>query len=391
MIVTPLSDRGPAAIRDALLSHGWAGDVSHLTASGLDVTAFEVRGVEPGTIEAMLSVAARLSLELVTGDDWLILAGPRARLGAFARPWVQPEPVQALAVAIGMAIPARPADRWLHARGELALASPVVVGVLNVTPDSFSDAGRFLTIDDALAHATTLLAGGATVIDVGGESTRPGAPLVGEAEEQARVIPVIGALARAHEGVPLSVDTVHAATARAAVEAGAVIINDVTAGRHDPTMLAVVAREKTGVVLSHSRGPLGELASYARADYDGDVTGAVVRELAVAVRAALEAGVAAEAIVVDPGFGFSKTPEQNFTVLDQLDAVVGLGFGVLVGVSRKRFLATPAGRDVTDRDRATAAACALAHDRGARLFRVHDPAAVRDALAVSEAMQGARV
>lgn len=389
MIVTPLSDRGPAAIRDALLAHGWAGDVAHLTASGLDVTAFEVQGVDADTSEAMLTVAARLGLELVTGDGWLILAGPRARLGAFARPWVQPQPVQALATAIGMAIPVRPASRWLHAAGGVDLVRPVVVGVLNVTPDSFSDAGRFLTVDDALAHTTTLLAGGATVIDVGGESTRPGAHPVSEAEEQARVIPVIRALAKVHPAVPLSVDTVHAATALAAVDAGAVIINDVTAGRHDPALLAVVAKQKAGVVLSHSRGPLRALASYALAEYDGDVTGAVVRELGEAVRAALAAGVAAEAIVIDPGIGFSKTPEQNFSLLNQLDALVGLGHGVLVGVSRKRFLATPAGHGVADRDRATAAACALAFDRGARLFRVHDPAAVRDALAVSEAMQGA--
>jgi dihydropteroate synthase len=338
----------------------------------------------------MLSVAARLGLELVTGDGWLILAGPRSRLGAFARPWVQPDAVQALAIAIGMAIPARPAIRWLHAGGDVKLDHPVVVGVLNVTPDSFSDTGRHVTVDLALAHAVTLLDGGATVLDIGGESTRPGARPVSEAEEQARVIPVIRALARAHPSVPLSVDTVHAVTALAAVDAGAVIINDVTAGRHDPALRAVAAQHKTGVILSHSRGPLGDLASYALADYQGDVTSAVVRELAGAVRSALDAGVAAEAVVIDPGFGFAKTPEQNFTVLDQLDAVVGLGLGVLVGVSRKRFLATPAGRDAADRDRATAAACALAHDRGARLFRVHDPAAVRDALAVSEAMSRSR-
>lgn len=387
-MVTPLSDRGPNAIRDALLAHGWAGDVAHLTAAGLDTTAFEVRGVDADTAEAMLTVAARLGLELVTGDGWLILAGPRARLGAFARPWVQPQPVQALATAIGMAMPVRPAARWLHAGGEVSLLRAVMVGVLNVTPDSFSDAGRYLTADDALAHAVTMLAGGATILDVGGESTRPGAQPVSEAEEQARIIPVIRALAQAHPAVPVSVDTVHAATAVAAIDAGAVIINDVTAGRHDPELLTIAAKHKTGLVLSHSRGALHGLASYALAEYEGDVTGAVVRELADAVRTALDSGVAAESIIVDPGFGFSKTPEQNFSLLDQLDGVVGLGFGVLVGVSRKRFLATPAGHRVSDRDRATAAACALAHDRGARLFRVHDPAAVRDALAISEAMRG---
>jgi dihydropteroate synthase len=390
VIVTPLSDRGPAAIRDALLSHGWEGDLSLLTSSGLELSAFDVRGVDAEAIEAMVSVAARLGLELVTGPDWLILAGPRSRLGAFARPWVQPAPVQSLATAIGMAMPSGPAIRWRHTGGEIGLDRPVMVGVINVTPDSFSDAGRYLTVTDALAHAVALLEGGATVLDVGGESTRPGAQPVGEAEEQARILPVIRALHAEHRDVPVSVDTVHAATARAALDAGATIVNDVTAGRHDPAILAVAAERGAGVVLSHSRGALGALASYELSDYQGDVTGAVVRELAEATSRAVDAGIASEAIVVDPGFGFAKRPEQNFTLLDQLDALVGLGHAVLVGVSRKRFLATPAGRDVSDRDRATAAACAIALDRGARLFRVHDPAAVRDALAVSAAVSEQR-
>jgi dihydropteroate synthase len=386
VIVTPLSGRGPAAIRDALLSHGWEGDLSLLTSDGLDVATFEVRGVDPATLEAMVLVAARLGLELVTGDDWLILAGPRARLGAFARPWVQPEPVQSLAMAIGMAMPSAAPERWSHSRGAIALYQPVIVGILNVTPDSFSDAGRYLTVEHALAQALVLLEGGATVLDVGGESTRPGAKPVSEVEEQARVIPVIAALAAAHPDLPISIDTVHANTARLALNAGAVIINDVTAGRHDPAILAIAAERKAGLVLSHSRGPLGELASYRLADYGGDVAGAVTRELADAVRAAIAAGVAPEAIVVDPGFGFSKTSEQSYALLDRLDGVMRLGFAVLVGVSRKRFLATPAGHDVSDRDRATAAACGVALDRGARLFRVHDPAAVRDALAVGQAL-----
>ncbi len=390
MIVTPLSDRGPAAIRDALLSHGWEGDLSLLASTGLDVTAFDVRAVDASVIEAMVMVASRLGLELVTGADWLILAGPRARLGAFARPWVQPEPVQALATAIGMALPAALLVAWRHARGTISLDHPVMVGVVNVTPDSFSDAGRFFTVEDALAHAEVLLDGGATLLDVGGESTRPGASPVSEVEEQRRVLPVLTALAARHPTVPLSIDTVHANTARLALDAGAVIINDVTAGRHDEAMLPLAAARGAGVVLSHSRGPLGELASYARADYSGDVCGAVSRELAISAALAMEAGLPAESIILDPGFGFSKTPEQNFTLLNQLDALVALGFGVLVGVSRKRFLVTPVDRDVSDRDRATAAACGVALDRGARLFRVHDPAAVADALAVGEAILRAR-
>lgn len=390
MIVTPLSDRAPAAIRDALLSHGWEGDLSLLAAGGLAGSAFEVRDVDPEAIEAMVAVASRLGLELVTGPDWLILAGPRSRLGAFARPWVQPEPVQALAQAIGLAMPGEGPHHWHHGRGTLSLAHPVIIGVLNVTPDSFSDTSRFLTVDAALAHVATLLEGGATMIDVGGESTRPGAEPVSEREEHDRVLPVIRALATTYPELPLSIDTVHASTARLAVDAGASVLNDVTAGRHDPALLAVAAERGSGIVLSHSRGPLGALASYDLADYQGDVRGAVVRELAEAMARALAAGIRHDAIVLDPGFGFAKRPEQNFALLDGLDALVALGAPVLVGVSRKRFLATAANRPADDRDRATAAACAIACDRGARLFRVHDPGAVRDALAVAEALHEAR-
>ncbi len=200
------------------------------------------------------------------------------------------------------------------------------------------------------------------------------------------MLPVIAAIARRHPELPLSVDTVHGASATAALGCGATIINDVTAGRHDPALLAIVAAAGAGVVLSHSRGPVGTLASYDHADYGGDVTGAVVRELGASRAAACEAGIDLAAIALDPGFGFGKTPDQNWTLLRQLDALVQLGSPVLVGVSRKRFLGQATNRDVDDRDRATAAASALASERGARLFRVHDPAAVRDALAVAGAM-----
>jgi dihydropteroate synthase len=206
--------------------------------------------------------------------------------------------------------------------------------------------------------------------------------------ECARIVPVLEALAKRFAAVPLSVDTVHATTAEAALAAGACIVNDVTAGRHDPELLNVVARRSAGVVLSHSRGRLGHLASYDAADYGGDVTGAVLREIGDAMTAARAAGIALDAIVLDPGFGFSKTASQSLALLNQLDAVVALGRPVLVGVSRKRFLGEATGRPIEDRDRATAAACALAFDRGARLFRVHDAAAVRDALAVAEAVAG---
>jgi dihydropteroate synthase len=387
VIVTPLSGR-PVAVRDALLSHGWEGDLARLTVGGLEVAAFHVTGISASTVEAMVPLAARLGLELVTGDTWLILIGGRSRFGAFARPWLQPERVQELATAIGIALPPEGEPVWRHARGTLRVDRAVIVGVINVTPDSFSDGGAALSVDAALRRAEVLLAGGATVLDVGGESTGPESVALPADVERGRVIPVFEALARDYPNVPLSVDTVHATTAAAAIAAGACIVNDVTAGRHDPSLLRIVAEQKAGVVLSHSRGPVGRLASYDAADYGGDVTGGVVRELQDALTVALAAGVPAEAIVLDPGFGFSKTASQSLALLNQLDAIVQLGRPVLVGVSRKRFLGEATGRPVCDRDRATAAACALAFERGARLFRVHDAAAVRDALAVAEAVIG---
>lgn len=383
MIVTPLSDRA-TAVRDALLSHGWEGDLARLAAGGVAVSAFEARGLPAGTTEAMLPVAVRLGLELITGDDWLILAGPRSRLGAFARPWTQPEPLRELATAIGLALPEENRSSWRHARGVVDVDRSVMVGVLNVTPDSFSDQAA-VTPDDALRRVDSLLAGGASIIDVGGESTRPGAEPVALEVEQSRILPVIEAIARMHGAVPISVDTVHASTAARALDAGATIINDVTAGRHDPALLTAVASRQAGIVLSHSRGPLGQLASYAAADYQGDVVSGVARELCDAMALATAVGIGRDAIVVDPGFGFGKTPEQSFALLDRLDAIVALGRPVLVGVSRKRFLGAASGRPIDDRDRATAAACALAFARGARLFRVHSPEAVRDALAVAAA------
>jgi dihydropteroate synthase len=390
VIVVPVSVRGTAAVRDALLSHGWEGDVASLTAGGLSIAGLHVYDVPQPTLEAMVPLAARLGLELVTGEDWLILAGPRARLGAFARPWVQPEPVRELAMAVGMALPADTPREWQHGRGAIRLDAPVIVGVVNVTPDSFSVSTRTTTATAVLERIDALRQGGATVVDVGGESTRPGAEPVPPDEERARVIPMIHAIVAGHPDLTVSVDTVHAATARAALDAGAAIVNDVTAGRHDPALLGVVASAGSGLVLSHSRGPLGALANIDPLVHDdGDVTGVVVRELDAARQLALQGGVDATRVVLDPGFGFGKSAAQNWRLLDALDAVVSLGAPVLVGVSRKRFLGDATGRPVEERDAATAAACALAWDRGARLFRVHNPAAVRDALAVAAAMSPA--
>jgi dihydropteroate synthase len=386
VIVAPVSVRGTAAVRDALLSHGWEGDVASLTAGGLSIAGFHVRGVPQATLEAMVPLAARLGLELVTGDDWLILAGPRARLGAFARPWVQPEPVRELANAIGMAMPAELPQHWQHAHGSIALDVPVMMAVLNATPDSFSSSSRIEHVADALERVEWFLESGARVVDVGGESTRPGAQPLDPLREAERVVPVIAAVVHRFPDLPVSVDTLHAATARAALDVGAAIINDVTAGRHDPELLRVAAAAGAGLILSHSRGAPGSLADIdPDAPDDGDVTGMVVRDLEVSRAGALAAGNDAGRLVLDPGFGFGKSAPQNWRLLDALDTVVAMGSPVMVGVSRKRFLGDATGQPIEARDAATAAACALAWDRGARLFRLHNPAAVRDALAVAHA------
>lgn len=385
MIITPVSVRGAAAVRDALLSHGWEGDIASLAAAGLTPAGFHVRNLSIDVIEAMVPLAARLGLELVTGEDWLFLAGPRSRLGAFARPWVQPEPVRELAQAIGMAMPADLSRTWRHARGEVNLDGPVVIGILNTTPDSFSASSRALAAGAVLERVEFLIAGGAAMIDVGGESTRPGSAPVSLEVEAARVLPAIELIGAHHPSVPISIDTVHAETARVALAAGAVAVNDVTGGRHDPDLLYVVAEQGAGIVLTHSRGELGSLASYEHAGYQDDVSGQVTQELAETMAHALAAGILPDQVVLDPGFGFGKTTADSLAMLDGLDALVALGRPVMIGPSRKRFLGEITGRDVEDRDRATAAACALGFDRGARLFRVHDPEAVRDALLVAAA------
>jgi dihydropteroate synthase len=385
VIVVPLSGRTNGAVRDALLSLGWEGDLASLTGSGLATSAYLVQNLSEEVIEAMVPLAPRLGLELVTGDGWLILAGGRARLGAFARPWVQPAAVQQLAEAIGLAMPAESQPGWRHSRGTIHLDAPAIVGIVNVTPDSFSPPSRAATPEAALRLVERLLEGGATLVDVGGESTRPGATPVSADEELARVVPAVAAIAARHPDLPIAVDTVRASTAIAALDAGACIVNDVTGGRHDPALLSAAARSGAGVVLTHSRGPLGELASYAAAEYAGDVTTAVAAELTAARLAAHAAGIADEAIVLDPGFGFAKRPVHNRRLLQHLDAIALLGRPVLVGVSRKRFLAETVGDQPERLDQATAAACLLAWERGARLFRVHEPSAVRDALAVAAA------
>lgn len=268
----------------------------------------------------------------------------------------------------------------------------LIMGVVNVTPDSFSDGGRFVDPDTAVAHGLWLRAEGANLLDVGGESTRPGAERVSPRVEQERVLPVVEALAGS--GIAVSIDTMNASTALAAVAAGARIVNDVSGGLADPDMLAAVATTTADLVLGHWRGPSADM--YARAEYE-DVVRDVLRELTDRVEAAAVAGIPPGRLIVDPGIGFAKTGAQNWDVLRALPRVVGLGHRVLVGTSRKRFLAEALGTDGTGddptvtearRDLATAVTSVLAAQVGAWAVRVHDVIATRDALRIADEWEG---
>ena len=269
----------------------------------------------------------------------------------------------------------------------------LIMGVVNVTPDSFSDGGRHADAEAAVAHALALRAQGADILDVGGESTRPGAERVDPRVEQQRVLPVVEALADA--GVVVSIDTMNASTALAAVTAGARIVNDVSGGMADPEMLPAVASTDADVVLQHWRGHSADM--YARAVYD-DVVTEIAAELAARVDAAAAAGIAPDRVIVDPGIGFGKRGEQNWQTLRGLDRFVAMGPRVLIGTSRKRFLADALAGDPVDgtgpsearRDLATAVTSVLAAQAGVWAVRVHDVAATRDALAVAESWTGAR-
>jgi len=277
---------------------------------------------------------------------------------------------------------------WRHATGLLVLDRPRILGIVNVTPDSFSDGGRFLAPDDARRHAERLIAEGADAIDIGGESTRPQGAIVVEAvEEERRVIPVIEAVRREHPSVPISIDTTKAPVAQAALDAGASIVNDVSALRLDPRMRAVCASGRAGVVLMHSRGDVATMATFAHADYGDDPVGEVVEELRVSVAKAIDGGVARDSIVVDPGVGFSKRSEVSIATLAQLGRFAVLGCPILVGASRKRFIGEITGVPTpSERAAGTAGANVVALERGARLFRVHDVKASRDALDVAWAV-----
>ena len=283
---------------------------------------------------------------------------------------------------------------------EISLDRPIVVGILNVTPDSFTDGGNFFSPANAVAHARRLVSDGADIIDVGGESTRPGAFLVEAEEEVRRVVPIIVAMRERWPELPISVDTNKAEVAEAALHVGATMVNDVSAMRLDSLMARVIAKNDCAVVLMHSRGRMWEMATYEHANYGADPVGEIVAELGARASFAESVGVARDRIVLDPGLGFSKRSEHSRAILRGLDALIALGYPVMVGPSRKRFvreamaegLAAVTGSDepveaeefsIAERDAGTIGASVVALTRGAMLFRVHDVRNHRHALDVA--------
>ena len=387
--MTALAAHTPEAVRAALAARGWEGQPAWFAATGIQPFVVLIEDITEAEREALVHWGTKSGADVLTGASglgaggWALVAGSTSRIAPLARYDRAPPELARLAPALGRLLGARaePARSWTIRGAELSLEKPVIIGIVNVTPDSFSDGGHLPSADAAIEHGSRLMADGCRLLDVGGESTRPGAAAVPVQEEIARVVPVIAGLAKRAVG-PISVDTRKAEVARAALDAGAAVINDVSGLRFDTGLTAVARDAQAGVILMHMRGTpatMDDMATY------GHVAAEVAAELAGIAERAERAGIAGERIVVDPGFGFAKTATQNLRLLDELATIVALGYPVAVGVSRKRFLGAATGRPVEDRDRATAVGCALAWERGARLFRVHDVALTREALALASA------
>ena len=264
---------------------------------------------------------------------------------------------------------------------QLSLARPLIMGVVNITPDSFSDGGKFFELQQARDHAETLIAEGADVLDIGGESTRPGAAPVSLEEERRRVLPLLEHFAG--RNIPISIDTHKPALMRDAVAAGAAMVNDVSGFRNAEDFEAV-ADSDTGICIMHMQGEPRTMQQNPRYD---NVTGEVRDYLATRVMAAEAAGIARERIVIDPGFGFGKTLAHNLKLLRELREIGSIGCAVLAGLSRKSMLGKITGRDTAERIHASVAAALIAVQNGAHIVRVHDVAATRDALAIWEAVR----
>lgn len=274
---------------------------------------------------------------------------------------------------------------WKIRQNTVSFGRTLLMGILNVTPDSFFDGGRYLDPEAACAQAIKLVGEGADILDLGAESTRPGAHLVTDAEELERLLPVLKRV-RKEVSVPLSIDTVRPEVARRCLEVGADIINDVSGlKRSGPGMAKAVKAFGAGIVLMHSRGTPETMQTLT--GYD-DVVTDVITELRESVRLAREAGVDEEQIVIDPGLGFAKTAEQNLEILKKINEFHALGFPLLAGPSQKSFVGKVTGREVKDRSFGTAACVAACVRAGVGILRVHEVGAMRDVIRMTEAIQG---
>jgi len=268
----------------------------------------------------------------------------------------------------------------------LTIQQPLIVGILNLTPDSFYDGGRFVTPEQALERAHQLVSEGADLLDLGAESTRPNADPVSEEEERARLLPVLEALI-GNVPVPISIDTTKSGVARSALERGAHVINDVSAFKQDPEMAEVVREFGAGIVLMHRRGTPRSMQSLARY---GDLVQDVSAELSESMEIGFAHGVGRDQMVIDPGIGFSKSGEQSLELIERLSEFQRFGRPILVGPSRKSFIGYVTDQGPDQRLHGTISSCVLAYERGARIFRVHDVAATKEALLVAEAILSAR-
>ncbi len=267
--------------------------------------------------------------------------------------------------------------RWMMGEHTLEIGErPLIMGILNITPDSFSDGGDHIAVETAVAHARHMVAEGADIIDVGGESTRPGAEYVTEEEEMTRVLPVIRALAEQID-VPISIDTYKAKVGRAALEAGAHIINDIWGFQQDPDLARVAAEMGAPVILMHNQ---------EGTDYPEGIFQAIEHFFEKSIRIAKEAGVAEGLIALDPGIGFGKTPEQNLYVMKHLDRFKSMGYPILLGTSRKSMIGKVLDVPPKERVNGTVATSVMGYMAGAQIFRVHDVRENREALAVTRAI-----
>ena len=356
------------AVRDPNL-RGWAALLparSTLMQEGLRQSGVPVLGGETGA--------------LALGSVSQLWAAARSLADALAEPVARAMAAELARRAERVESPRPP---WRLPRSRLPEGRTLVMAVVNVTPDSFSDGGRYASAEAAVDHGLRLAAEGADLLDVGGESTRPGAHPVAAEEEVRRVLPVVRELAR-RAGVPVSIDTSKADVARAAIEAGAEVVNDVSGLQRDPALGAAVARGGAALCLMHTRGTpleMGQRAGYA------DLLGEVQGELLEAVRRAREAGIAEERLALDPGLGFAKNAGHNLLLLRRLRELTQLGRPLLLGASRKSFLGGLSGKPAAERLSGSIAAAVVAAVHGASVVRVHDVAATREALAVVDAMR----